>query len=115
MGSPPRQACWVGDTVGRGAIDRNGDEAVGILIIWGMMGITTREMSQPTGGEATGADSFKRDLGGGRSRRGGFSVCEGKQLRLPYDTRDRERWGSRSPPCSRTDAESTRNSRTLDS
>jgi CBS domain-containing protein len=58
------------------------DEAIGILSLYDVMGITTRRATQPTGGEAAGTDSFGGDLASGRSRGGGFGAREGERTRI---------------------------------
>lgn len=58
-----------------------GDHAVGILSLYDVTNLTTRSTSQPSGGEASGTDSFGGDIAG-RSRRGGFGAREGERTRI---------------------------------
>ncbi|WP_433629398.1 CBS domain-containing protein [Halomicrococcus sp. NG-SE-24] len=65
-------------------VTEDGDELVGIVSLYDVIGFTTREVQQSQGGDPGGTDSF----GGGisdssaSSRRGGFGSREGDRTRL---------------------------------
>lgn len=60
------------------------DDAVGLLSLYDVTGLTVRSVQQSQGGEADGTDSFGGDLSRsmGRSRRGGFGAREGDLTRV---------------------------------
>lgn len=61
-------------------IDR--DDAVGIVSLYDLMGLTIRAEQQSQGGDAAGTDPFGGNLGAGRTRRGGFGAREGELARM---------------------------------
>ncbi|MFB6130757.1 MAG: CBS domain-containing protein [Salinigranum sp.] len=66
-------------------------EAVGILSLYDVAGLTVRAARKSRGGDASGSDAFGGDLskGAGRSRRGGFGAREGELARtLDLPVRD---------------------------
>ena len=61
-------------------IERN--EAVGLLSLYDVMGLTIRSEQQSQGGDAAGTDPFGADLNTGRTRRGGFGARDGEMDRM---------------------------------
>jgi len=60
------------------------DEAVGILSLFDVTGVTVRSVTQSQGGDAGGTDSFGGEISAssGRVGRGGFGAREGESARL---------------------------------